>query len=227
MFRDMERHLIETIERAKYVVGCVAWMTNPRILAALAKKRGCLFVVQKEEFLRPDMGAGKDWQQGLREQYDALPRLNRTSWGDLISSLSWDGEPSSAVRCMGVKSSTEVAPRMHHKFLVFFFDDLVMKPDPHGVGSSYLPWSEDVVWEYGVTMGGSRWFDWTHSGGVAVWTGSYNLSVNSNRSLENAVLIQDKRVGQAYFREFEQIFALSEPLDWSQVWLNPEYKIGS
>jgi hypothetical protein len=36
-FRDLEQHLVEHIREACLVVGCVAWLTNKRILEALAR----------------------------------------------------------------------------------------------------------------------------------------------------------------------------------------------
>jgi hypothetical protein len=49
---------------------------------------------------------------------------------------------------------------------------------------------------------------------------------NANRSLENAVLIEDCETS-AYYREWERILALSEPLDWESEWGAPEWRIGS
>src|ERR1700760_3957055 len=72
-FRDLERHLIEHIEKADYVFGCVAWLTHPNILRALAKKKGVSIAVQKEDFLRPDLGDRNGWPTALRRLYDGLP----------------------------------------------------------------------------------------------------------------------------------------------------------
>jgi hypothetical protein len=62
---------------------------------------------------------------------------------------------------------------------------------------------------------------------VAVWTGSFNATKTGGRSFENAVIIRDRRVATAYAHEWAQIFALSEPLDWTTPWCEPEYRIGS
>lgn len=50
---------------------------------------------------------------------------------------------------------------------------------------------------------------------VAVWTGSFNWTVNASSSIENAVEIHDEAVAQAYFAEFARVVALSEPLDFA------------
>lgn len=61
----------------------------------------------------------------------------------------------------------------------------------------------------------------------AVWTGSFNFSVNAGRSLENAVFIEDTAIAQAYANEFSQVAALSEPLNWEDPWCSPEWRCGT
>jgi hypothetical protein len=60
-----------------------------------------------------------------------------------------------------------------------------------------------------------------------VWTGSFNFTKSSVASFENAVYIEDSKIAYAYAHEFAQIFALSEPLDWTTSWSAPEYRIGT
>ena len=60
-----------------------------------------------------------------------------------------------------------------------------------------------------------------------VWTGSLNFSIASTLSFENAILIRKKEVVDLYFKEFCQILALSEPLDWASEWMRPEWWIGT
>lgn len=61
----------------------------------------------------------------------------------------------------------------------------------------------------------------------AVWTGSFNLTLNATQSLENALLLEDPVIVEAYFEEFGQIMALSEPLDWTTDWSEPKWRIGT
>jgi phosphatidylserine/phosphatidylglycerophosphate/cardiolipin synthase-like enzyme len=61
----------------------------------------------------------------------------------------------------------------------------------------------------------------------AVWTGSANLTANSVRSLENGLVIDSERIAQAYYDEWAQVAAISEPLDWTSEWVAPEWRIGS
>jgi hypothetical protein len=49
---------------------------------------------------------------------------------------------------------------------------------------------------------------------TGIWTGSYNLSSNSNFSLENALYITDNDVIIEYIKEFMTIYYFSEPYNW-------------
>lgn len=72
-FRDLESPLLRHISDADAVVGCVAWLTNLKILNALASKQAASVIVQKEDFLRPDLGHLKpDWKAELRAHYEAM-----------------------------------------------------------------------------------------------------------------------------------------------------------
>ncbi len=61
----------------------------------------------------------------------------------------------------------------------------------------------------------------------AAWTGSFNWSATASRSLENAVYFKEQKAVKGFYLEFQQVLALSEPLDWSSEWLEPEWRIGS
>jgi len=87
-FQDLEGALIRYIAEADAVVGCVAWLTNLNVLRALASKFGVSIIVQKEEFLRPDLEPLKpDWKKILRKkipnpfvQLKVLYMLNVVGW---------------------------------------------------------------------------------------------------------------------------------------------------
>lgn len=206
-FDDLEDRLIEHISSVNLVVGCVAWLTNKRILSALSGvKNGVSIIVQKEDFLRPDYGVSSDWKRRLREAYDNLPSppCRYSNWGNPLESMSYACGPSiQPIRCMGNhnKNKSPAFPRMHHKFLVFchYMD---------GTGSL------GEIGQDRITP-------------LAVWTGSFNFSENANNSMENAVFFNDPAVVSAYFNEWNQIAARSEPLDWTSEWAEPEWRIGS
>ena len=203
-FRNLEDLLVAHIIQADYVFGAVAWLTNEKILDAMAKtKYGAQIVVQKEDFLRPDFGceSGSKWKEYLRKEYDSIKSsMCRYNFNGLISCLSTSSySDMSSVRCVGNYNSNKkpAFPRMHNKFLLF----------------------AKVIGK------GNAW------GGTvkpyAVWTGSFNFTKNATYSLENALYITNKQIVDAYFKEYSQIFALSEPLDWTHEWVAPEYRIGT
>jgi hypothetical protein len=203
-FRNLEQHLAAQIRQAKMVVGCVAWLTSDTILRTLAAvPEGVSLVVQKEDFLRPDIGARGNWKVGLRRLYDALKRPpERHKFGGLAGSLSVCSDPTiQPVRCIGNhnRNKKPAFPRMHNKFLIFC--------DVHKRGT-------DLDHRFEVKP-------------YAVWTGSFNLTKNATMSLENALVLTDPGIVRAYFGEWEQLLALSEHLDWGSDWCEPEWRVGT
>lgn len=209
-FADLEAHLITHILAAEVVVGCVAWLTNENILRALAAVPGGVnLVVQKEDFLRPDITARRSWTARLHTLYNALrPGTDRDNCGTSLEMMSMCVDPTiEAVRCVGNYNSAKVPahPRMHHKFLVF------CSRETEEQAEDTPAWEEprDVIVPY------------------AVWTGSFNFTVNATYSFENALYLTDPQVIQAYYEEWGWIEGLSEPLDWYSVWCEPQWRIGT
>lgn len=206
-FRDLKERLIENIDKADAVVGCVAWLTDIEIVRALASKCSQI-VVQKEDFLRPD---GNMSNAALREAYSHLSFLDRESAGPLLGTMSYLAgdylQVIDGVRCVGNHNSEKkpVHPRAHHKFVVFCRIEEVLRKRYLGADEALLP----TLRPY------------------AVWTGSFNFSFNAGRSLENAVLIEDETIAAAFQNEWEQLCAISEPLDWESTWVEPSWRIGS
>lgn len=205
IFRNQKERLLKKISEYNCIVGCVAWLTDFDILNALSEVDRVAIVVQKEDFLRPDLNAGKDWKFMLRHSYDKLKSHGgRFAWPGLMAKLSVCSDDTiQPIRCIGNHNSNKepTFPRMHNKFLVFsnFIEDNA--PLPKGYSATLI--------------------------NREVWTGSYNLTKNAAKSLENAVLIRNDNVAKAYYDEFCQIFALSEPLDWESEWCAPEFRIGT
>jgi hypothetical protein len=202
-FRGLADKLIAEIGQADVVIGCVAWLTHPQILEALARTQGVALVVQKEDFLRPDVGQvdRSRFNRRLRSLYAALPvGPDRYAYSDsIVCELSYLGDPTlEPVRCVGGHNATRAPafPRAHHKFALFC---KMHYDEQHG----------GVVRPY------------------AVWTGSFNFTMNASRSLDNAVLLRDKRFVAAYYAEWAQVLAMSEPLDWTAPWIDAPWRIGS
>lgn len=195
-FGDLTDPLNSFIGASTAAVGCVAWLTDVRILTALSKIQSAL-VVQKEDFLRPDINSDNDWKAKLRQNYGRLHNeFERHMFPAPLSDMNQLGDPTlDPVRCVGNHNSKKNAamPRMHHKFLVRV---------------SRLKRSEPLR-------------------ATAVWTGSFNFSANAGRSFENAVEIHDPVVAEAYLAEFSRVASLSEPLNWQYDWVTPQYRLGT
>jgi hypothetical protein len=116
-FDGLRDRLVDLIVSAHFVVGCVAWLSDEVVLAALARLPiGCQVVVQKEDFLRPD---GRARGKVLRAGYEKLRCLDRIALPFGASELSQLGsQECGSVRCVGVAGGA-FRPLMHHKFLVF------------------------------------------------------------------------------------------------------------
>ena len=205
-FRDIENKLLYHISKAEAVFGAIAWLTNYTILDALSKLSDVSIIVQKEDFLRPDIRTSSNFKNILREKYSKLKcDLARYSFDNVLSSMSFACDPTiEPVRCVGNHNSDKkpAFPRMHNKFLVF----ATVKEEKEERKSLIEP---SLIKPY------------------AVWTGSFNFTKNATNSLENALYITDTTIVNAFFKEYGQIAAISESLDWSSDWMEPEWRIGT
>ncbi|WP_347358471.1 phospholipase D-like domain-containing protein [Bdellovibrio sp.] len=129
VFRNLEDRLIAEIQKSKFVVGCVAWLTSYRVLDALAQTKVSL-IVQKEDFLRPDHYS----KATLHAKYEKLTSgsLERYSFPGIGGSLNTCGDTEiGAIHCVGNFNSDKspAHPRMHNKFVVFC--DVIDKDPEH------------------------------------------------------------------------------------------------
>jgi len=204
-FRNLEDNLVNHIKSADIILGAVAWLTSYPVLDALAQdNKDVVFVIQKEDFLRPDMGQFKGFKKILKKKYGKLKNtLTRYDFIDtILPNMSFSSDPSiDPVSCVGNINNAKVAafPRMHNKFLIFAKRN----------NDSDLTNDEKSIIPY------------------AVWTGSYNITKNAAMSFENALYITDLKVVNAFYKEFAQIIALSESLDWFKDWVEPQWRIGT
>jgi hypothetical protein len=196
-FNDIKTNLLEFIEDAECLLGCVAWLTDYDILDALRDKPAVSIIVNKTNKLRADTS--------LRARY------RRVSAGPLTASMFDDSiyylkngqfnPPIDALRCVGYTDQTGYpVPLMHHKFLVSCsFEDL-----------------SDTEREWGPPSRDKKVV------AREVWTGSFNFSVNASLSLENALWISRAATATRFLRLWNRIYVLSEPLDWTAVSPQPE-----
>lgn len=209
-FRNIEQRLIDRIEESDCVFGCVVWLTSEQILKAIAKKSIAQLIIKKEDFFRPDVGdRPKNYKPRLRTLYSNIAGVYRAHFYREIGiavSETWtimsESERIEGVRCVGYRKQhhSELIPVMHHKFLVFC---------RHIEEYPYDVFSFGSIAPYGI------------------WTGSFNFTRNATRSFENAIFIEDPVIAKTFLREWGQLAALSEPLDWEHDYIAPEYWIGT
>src|SRR3954468_14419777 len=102
VFRQHRDRLLTLLAEYPYVLGCVAWLTDMRILDALATREGVSILVQKEDFLRPNLDGAADFAVTLRRAYDRLPTLSRYGAPGIAPSLSvCCNDSAGPIRCVG------------------------------------------------------------------------------------------------------------------------------
>lgn len=208
-FKNIKDELIKFIRESEHILGCIAWLTDPEILDALSTI-SCSLFVQKEDFLRPDVGARSNFKDELRRAYGRLTNRHLIRYnapGHFLHRMSVCGDPDiDPVRVVGNhnRAKHSAFPRMHNKFLVACQFDAKRSACPEITG-----YPEGLFTPY------------------AVWTGSFNFTKNAGMSFENAVVIRDLKIAEHYANEWSQIGAFSEPLDWGSEWCAPEWRIGT
>lgn len=203
IFKNLESRVIKKIECAEAVVGCVAWLTNQKILSALANvKDGVSIIVQKEDFLRPDQSSGESYKEKLRSLYSALSPVEMSYECEFErksdSPHYGGGSLDVSIRCVGHSNvvSEFATPRMHHKFLVFC----------NSAESLDSYWALEPY---------------------AVWTGSFNMTYNGTQSIENAIYVENRKVAESYFYEWLNMLQISEDLNWSSTYSEPDIQTNS
>ena len=189
VFRNLKTRLIQCIEAADMVIGAAAWITDLDILRALAQ-RPSLLVIQKEDFLRPDLESrlSATEREKLQNAYAAFQRFDgsRVTVGPFSQGVGDDFKNLDPILCFGYFKEGEMfrTPKMHNKFLTFLREK----------DRSFHPYQ--------------------------VWTGSYNFTKMSEWSLENAVILSDKEIANQYAAEAQIIYLRGEKLNWSQEWIS-------
>lgn len=183
-FGELRAPLLRFIDKSDVLVGCVAWITSPPVLSALASKHVAL-VVQKESWWKKNDARGI----ALADRYNALRGdMPARAFPEPLSRRRTSTVP--AIACLGYgdtkggRPGGATPPLMHHKFLIR------------------------------CTVTGKAGAPDSNLEPVAVWTGSFNFSGNANDSLENAVEIHDPVIAAAYLSEFAAIARVAEPMTW-------------
>lgn len=192
-FRHLKEELIKQIRQFDMIIGAVAWITDLDILDELSKKK-TLLVIQKEDFLRPDLETrlSKTAKEQLHEAYSKFKPFDGRTVGEgpFFQSIDDTYANLEPILCFGNFEQGQMyrVPRLHNKFLVFLEKE------------NNLYYSSSV------------------------WTGSMNLTQLSVHSLENAILIKDHSIATAYTEEAQLIYLQGEKLNWTTEWINPFYR---
>ena len=198
-FKNIENIICEKIKKHKYIVGCVAWLTNKKILKELSNKdKEVLIIVQDEDFLRPDTyfdGNKEKFKKTILKYYNKIKGNHTTTLADL--GISYGFSPDSGIRRCGFinKDKLPAFPRMHNKFIVLGNDEPIMDLDS-GLICDHRNYTEVI-------------------------TGSFNYTENSTNSLENIICVKDKKIVNSYYAQFGEIALISVELDWEGDW-NPD-----
>lgn len=198
-FKDIEKIIIEKINKYDIIIGCVAWLTNENILKELGKKKKVLIIVQNEDFLRPDIsydGNETNWKKKIMKLYNKISEINNgynnINLGSEIYVNLKAGLENGIRKCGYINTDKSPAfPRMHNKFIVCgtYNEDSIEAGDV-GIGDNFM----EVI------------------------TGSFNFTENSNNSFENIVCIKKTEIVEAYVKQFGEIACMSMELDWSKDW---------
>ncbi|MEC5387736.1 phospholipase D-like domain-containing protein [Uliginosibacterium sp. H3] len=147
-FRNVKKRLIDHINEADVIFGCVSWITDMEIIKAMQKK--CvMLVVQKEVFLKPSAN-GNAWMQALQAEYAKLSCcLELHSIDNAIGEKAYYFfDPADPVTCVGsIKSKEEFAhPLMHNKFLVFakWNESMPTKTDRYAIWTGSFNFSSNA-----------------------------------------------------------------------------------
>jgi hypothetical protein len=198
VFENIEERLLDMIDGCDIVVGCVAWFTNFKILKAMKRCEFVNVVVQKEDYLRNDTThPDKDWAKRLRSAY---LDLRGKGYSMNVPDVSIDHPHYNSVvqRCCVAMDGQWTQGESSVRCIGYETKDKNRTPKMHHKFLVFCKSDPDV--------------DMIP---VAVWTGSFNISDNATRSRENALIIQSYAIAHAYLAEWAQLWALSEPLDWT------------
>ena len=180
-FRNLQQVLLNEIEKADIVLGCVAWISDPLILESLNKRSTALILDSKVNRMGKRL---KDLYEQLKETdkepiYRFMREGNRS--GEYLCNTDLNNQPVEGAYSedwnfeSGLYAVDGFYRYMHHKFLI-----LIKITGKCSCGkNTYSP---------------------------CVWTGSFNFTKNASKGLENAVIIRDNYISGSYLCEFLEVY---------------------
>ena len=202
-FDELQQHLAQWINRYEATAGCVAWLTDPAVMDALISKEEASIVINKEDFKRPDHRVGTDYGEKLKTLESGKSLFGHGYAGE--GAVSHDYLDRMSVACaMGMQR-------------------VRCAGGPPGQSGEMRPTMHHKFFVFGeIEEDEERRF-----APKAVWAGSYNPTLNAARSFENATVMVGEEASEPFLNEFVTIWSLSEPIDWSSKYMEPELRFGT
>lgn len=193
--------MIKRYGRTSIILGCIAWISGGEIIEALSQCKGVSLIVNREDFSKYGVGStgkkyakipriGQPFSQAFAHIPSDLSSLEpkRKNGKSSYTSVRAFGNPSMSV---GSNANNGKSGLEHCKYMIFFESRPMLLA---GGGDN----GEDI-YEYK---------DYP----AAVWTGSMNMTKNSESHHENTVLIESDKIAMAYYKDFSKTFMVSTPV---------------
>lgn len=223
-FRNLKDEIVDYVEKADAVFGCMAWLSHREIIDSLVRKENVSIVVSEKSQAKSmqALKAHRNWLKlaHLESNNNAFfAFLNQMNVG--VEEPSADAEidsvrrlvphsllPPAKSNTMGGESGVDEA-LMHNKFLVFAkvgFTKEVLQQASNAYYANVLGANKCEPKDY------LRAYATPTISPYAVWTGSFNFTSNAENHFENGLYICSDKIAEHYLNEFLQIYMLSRPL---------------
>lgn len=194
-FKNIREVLFYHLAHCSYVIGCVAWITDFSVINAMSQLKGATLIVQAESMFK--IKTRDSFKTNLKRKYQTIKQFPWATFAkatrmphfqSLWEEMKTTGEIQEQLWTtlgqdpMAIRTCGQIQRAGHEG----------QNPDePSMMHHKYLVFMDDN----GKTL--------------AVWTGSFNFTKNASKSLENVQIIYNKKVADAYLRNFLSLLPTS------------------
>ncbi len=239
-FKNLTNALLGYLSRSTYVVGCVAWVTDFKILDCLKQMNGVSIIVQRDSFVMRRYKHDQ-WRQLLKMKYQALPVF---PWMNLAGTFPAHkdtfekmSKEKMAIRVMGEIQNKQAKQKRRVKFIGLNKKKEAAEDSGSGVSSGVDDGmdteggdeeEEDKKFEKKEEKKEAKEVDKTlcpsmlhhkflvfldaQGNYIGLWNGSFNLSKNADESAETVMVFEDPRLAKIFFEEFLRLLPHSFPI---------------